>query len=55
MDPEPLEDEMANLFTVHILGNAEKPLSPDEIFERIMKMPREERIAVIHHYLKENA
>lgn len=45
---------MTNLFVVHVIGNAEKPLTRDEIFERVCNMPRDERVAVIHHYLQES-
>lgn len=44
-----------SLFTVHVIGNAEKPLTPEEVFQRIMDMPREERVTIIHHYLQESS
>lgn len=55
VDPQSLEDEIMSLFTVHVIGNAEKPLTPEEVFQRIMDMPREERVTIIHHYLQESS
>lgn len=53
MSTQEIEEELSALLTVHILGNADRPLSVEEIAQRIDDMSPAEREQIVRYYFRE--